>query len=101
MDTIRQVYSILFVLGLLGGALWWLRSRGSARIGWARRRGAPTRSLNLIERLQLTPQHSIHLVRMGDCAVLIGTSPSGCSLIEKSVWKDLAPAIQQSAGELQ
>ena len=97
METIQQVMSILFVLALLGAALWWLRRKGAAQISWGRHRNKPLRSLQLIERLSLTPQHSLHLVRMADRAMVIGVSPTGCSLLDSSDWKDLGVAMSQSA----
>ena len=40
------------------------------------------RRLELIERLTLTPQHSVCLVRVADKAMLIGLSPSQCTLLD-------------------
>ena len=44
--------------------------------------GSKQRLLQSIERLPLTPQHSLHLVRVEDRTVLVAVSPSGCSLLE-------------------
>jgi flagellar biogenesis protein FliO len=41
------------------------------------------RSLEVIERLQLTPQHALCLVRMNKRTMLIGTAPAGCHLLDK------------------
>ncbi len=35
----------------------------------------------VIERMPLTAQHSLHLVRVLDETILIGVSPSGCTQI--------------------
>ena len=40
------------------------------------------RSIQVIERMVLTPQHSLHLVRVADRTMLIAASPSGCSILE-------------------
>jgi flagellar biogenesis protein FliO len=32
--------------------------------------------------MSLTPQHSLHLVRVEDRTMLIAASPSGCSILE-------------------
>jgi flagellar biogenesis protein FliO len=32
--------------------------------------------------LSLTPQHSLHLVRVADRTLLVGLSPQGCNLLE-------------------
>jgi flagellar biogenesis protein FliO len=41
-----------------------------------------TRSLEAAERLALTPQHSIHLIRVHGREVVIATHPQGCTVIE-------------------
>ena len=81
----QQILAVFLVLGLLGGALWLLRSRGLAYYrGTAGRKSA--RHLESIARLPLTPQHSVHLVRVSDHAVLLALSPSGCTLVERVEW---------------
>ena len=60
------------VLAALGGALWLLRNR---RIGGRGNRMA------VLERLTLTPHHTLCLVRIGDRKMLIGTSPSMCQVL--------------------
>jgi flagellar biogenesis protein FliO len=69
-------------MALLAGLLFWLRRRGVVRfrIGFPRQKTA--RRLEVMERLPLTPQHSLHMVRMGDRELLIGVSPSGCSVLQ-------------------
>jgi flagellar biogenesis protein FliO len=39
------------------------------------------RSLEALERLALTPQHSLHLVRIGGREVVVATYPQGCVLL--------------------
>jgi len=82
---LQQFLAVFLVLGLLGGLLWLLRSRGMAYPrGSARRKSA--RHLESIARLPLTPQHSVHLVRVSDHAVLLALSPTGCTLVERVEW---------------
>ena len=81
MDVIGQMAAVAAVLGLLGGALWWLRHRGAATFAMGRKR--PRRKLELVERLPLGPQHSLHLVRLGETMLLVAASPGGCRLIER------------------
>jgi hypothetical protein len=38
--------------------------------------------MECLERLRLGPQHTLHLVRLGDRAMLVASSPAGCSLVE-------------------
>jgi len=68
----RQVLSILLVFLLLAAVLWKAR-RGSFKI--MPKKG---RALEQIERLALTPQHSLHLVRVQGRELLIATYPQGC-----------------------
>jgi len=81
MDVMGQMAAVAAVLGLLGGALWWLRRRGLATLAIGRRRSR--RKLELVERLPLSPQHSLHLVRLGETMLLVAASPGGCRLIER------------------
>jgi flagellar biogenesis protein FliO len=88
VETLRQVLGVTAVLALLGITLWWLRKRGLAYIPSApgRRR---TGALESVERLALSPTHALHLVRLGDRALVVATSPAGCQLMESLPWKDL------------
>ncbi len=76
-----QILAVFAVLALLGGAMWWLRSRGLARFSPAG--GGRVRQMEILERLPLTPQHSLHLVRLANRTVLVGTSPAGCVMLER------------------
>ena len=70
------------VLGLLGGLLFWLRGKGLANFTLPRARRGEGRRMESIERLALSAQHSLHLVRVGERALLVAVSPGGCSLLE-------------------
>ncbi len=83
MEMFQQFIIVLAVLALLCGALWVLKRKGWARTGFRGRKGSQP-YLELIDRLPLTPQHSLHLVRLQDRTLLIGLSPSGCSLLESA-----------------
>jgi flagellar biogenesis protein FliO len=79
MELIGQVTAVAGVLTLLLAILWWLRRRGFVQVGAMRLpRG---RRMERLERLALSPQHTLHLVRLGDTALVVAASPSGCSLI--------------------
>jgi flagellar protein FliO/FliZ len=82
MELLRQLAAIALVFGLLAGALWALRRRGLLpRAGILRARRVSGR-LEAIERLALSPQHTLHLVRVADRALLIGAHAGGCTLLE-------------------
>ena len=94
METLQQMLAVLAVLGLLGATLWWLRSRGLAHISGlpARRSGR----LERLERLPLTPTHTLHLVKVADRAILIACSPAGCQVIDTP---GLEPGLLQGSGK--
>ncbi len=83
METLRPVLAIAFVLALLGAALWALRREaGPLRI--PRSGKQPGRGFKVVERIPLTPQHSLHVVRAGAEEWILATHPQGCSVIQKS-----------------
>ena len=79
MDVMEQIAAVAGVLTLLAATLWWLRRRGFAGMPLARR--PARRRLECLERLPLSPHHTLHLVRLGEAALLVASSPTGCSLI--------------------
>lgn len=95
METINQVAAILAVLGLLSGALWWLRRRGLLHSALPRR-AAPSggRRLEILERLPLGPQQTLHLVRLGSRALLLALTPTGCALLESVEVRNLERASE-------
>jgi flagellar biogenesis protein FliO len=86
MEWTREILGVCGVLLLLGAMVLTLR-RKSPRPGRLRR-------LTVVERLPLGAHHSIHLVRLGDRAILIGVSPAGCALLETGDWS----RFENSAG---
>jgi flagellar biogenesis protein FliO len=88
MDWIRQTLSVLLVVGPLATALAWLRRRGVTRPSAGGSRASSSRRLELIERVALTPQHSVHLLRMDDRLVLVGRSPAGLTRLAVAAWRD-------------
>ncbi len=79
MEALQPVAAIVLVLALLGGALFLLKRRGMATFTGSA--GRP-RQLELIERVALDAQHSIHLVRVGGRSVLIATAPGQCQILD-------------------
>jgi flagellar biogenesis protein FliO len=82
MEGFGQLFSVIGVLSLLGASLWWLRSKGYTRFKGSAIGGGSARQLQSLERLPLTAQHSLHLVRVLDRTVLIAVSPTGCSILD-------------------
>jgi flagellar biogenesis protein FliO len=96
LEILPQLAAVLGVFALLGFTLWWLRKRGAVQgapllsFGLSSSRGrGQGKMLQRVDALQLSPTHSLSLVRMADRAILIGTSPAGFYLVESSSWKTL------------
>jgi hypothetical protein len=82
MDVLRQVFSVLLVFSLLGAVLWVLRQGGRVSFrGLARKRAMGDRTMIPVERLSLTPQHTLHIVRIDGRDVLVVTHPQGCTVL--------------------
>jgi len=79
MDVIGQLTAVGAVLLLMGGTLWWLRRRGLAVFGALQ--GPRQQSLQHLERMSLGPQHTLHLLRLGDTDLLVSSWPGGCTLV--------------------
>lgn len=93
MEYLQQMLAVLAVFGFLGGALWWLRKRGLARFaitGERKKSGVLTH----VDRLPLSPTHTLHLVRMADRGILVASWPGGCQAIESVPLAQLADRIQ-------
>jgi flagellar biogenesis protein FliO len=87
MDLARDLGAVLLVLGVLGATLWALRRVGAVRWrapGRARSRGR----IEVVERVALSPQQALHLVRLGSRALLIASHAGGCTLVESVPWQE-------------
>ena len=80
MDIVKQSLAITFVFVLLWVALWFLRKKGAVRIGMARRSSAPD-MLETRGRLALSPQHSVHVIRVGERELVLAVHPQGVTLL--------------------
>ena len=78
MEVWQQTSALIFVFALLGGALWLTKNKRLPGLGVR-----SVRRMEVIERVSLTPQHTLCLVRIGGRLMMIGTAPSSCHLIEK------------------
>ena len=93
MELAEQIGMVLVVFALLAGLVFFTRRHGVAALGPQRGRA---RQLESLERIQLTPQHAIHLVRIADKTVLIATAPSACTLLDTPSLPELArPAAER------
>lgn len=78
MDLAFQMVVVPLVLGALAFAARYLRTRGPLL---AKTPGAP---LEAAGRIQLTPQHGLHIVRFGERHLLVATHPSGCVVLDSA-----------------
>ena len=86
MELTTQIAAVGSVLALLYATLAWLRRRGVATIS-PKAKGC--NRLEALDRLRLGPQHTLHLVRLGDTALVVASSPSGCALLESRPWGEV------------
>jgi flagellar biosynthetic protein FliO len=79
---LQQILALFFVLALLAGALVLLRKKGMAQFkAFPYRAARRTGEIKVLDRLPLSPQHSLVLVDVENRKMLIGISPSGCNRI--------------------
>lgn len=88
MDILQQISAVAFVFLLLGGVVWTLRKNratNALRLPWTNRGAArPGRQLELLDRLPLTPQHSLHFVRVLETTYLVATHAGGATMVPVS-----------------
>lgn len=75
MEPIQQLAAAIGVLALLAGALWMLK-----RNRFLTRGPKKLKQLELVERVPLSPQHTLALVRVKGGLVLVGTGPGVCEI---------------------
>jgi flagellar biogenesis protein FliO len=85
MDAVRQILAVVLVFALLGVLLWAVRRTGGTlslrhALRFTRSAGR-VRALQSVERLALTPQHSLHVVRWNGREMMVATHPQGCSVL--------------------
>lgn len=85
MDTLQPIAAIVLVMALLAGVLILLRKRATATFRLPGASGPASRRLEVLERVSLSPQHALHLVRAGGRLLLVGTAPNSCQLLDDSV----------------
>lgn len=82
MDLLQPVSAAAAVLLCLAATLWLLQRKGLAQFQVRRANAGPSRRLEVVERVPLSPQHVLCLVRVEDRMVLIATGPQSCSILE-------------------
>ncbi len=79
-DSGRQILGLLIVFSLLGWTVWKFgRSKVALpKLGLS----SKERRLRSIERLSLSPQHTLHVVQVEGREILLATHPGGVTLLE-------------------
>ncbi len=85
-------------LALAAGVLWWVaRRQGGLSLGRSRPRGPA----ELVQRLPLTAQHSLHLIRVAGDVVWVVTYPNGAVIAQGKSFPDwmleAAPAQREGS----
>lgn len=105
MEFLQQISAVAIVFLLLGSVIWFLRKHRSAalrlpRLPWLNQAShRQSRQLQLLDRLPLTPQHALHMVRVNELTYLVATHAGGAALLQvpapASFQDALATAIQK------
>lgn len=83
MDLTRQVFAALGVLGLLLLLVLILRRANRGIRPWFALAPKEDRVVQVLERVPLTAQHSLHVIRIAGSVLLIATGPSGASVLRE------------------
>ncbi|MEO8099798.1 MAG: flagellar biosynthetic protein FliO [Acidobacteriota bacterium] len=78
-DLYRQFIGILLVLAALVALLWYARKRGFARLNLPG--GGTDRLVKVLERVPLTPQHTLFVVSISGRTLVMASSPGSCQVI--------------------
>ena len=88
-DFVRQLAGVAVVFVLLGAGVFLLGRRRPGSFLPFVRSGRPHRRMEVLERLYLTPHHSLHMVRVGRKQLLISLHPAGCAIVDSGPIDDV------------
>jgi flagellar biogenesis protein FliO len=74
-----QLLSVCVVLALVAFAAWWLR-RGNITLP---RRSQRVKTIEMIDRISISPHVSVHVLRIGDTRVAIAAHNSGVTVLHR------------------
>ena len=108
----RQILGLFVVFSLLGVTVWKLRGSGTPiklaqsflnkamfRRALSNKGLARQRALETVERVALTPQHTLHVLRLRDREMLVATHPQGCTLLHAaSIHEESPDVLARGAG---
>jgi flagellar biogenesis protein FliO len=82
---VQQFSAVMFVLLALWGAVAFLRKKGLAFSSGSLRPRKQAARIESLEKLRLTPHHSIHLLSVDGNRLLVAVHPQGVTLLRGSV----------------
>lgn len=83
MNGVQYAGAIVLVLSLLLLLLGVLKRKGVAQFQFPLGQRSSQKMMEVLERLPLTAQHSLHLIRVRGDVMLVSVSPSGCVLLRE------------------
>jgi flagellar biogenesis protein FliO len=84
VDLTQQLTVAALFMAALLALVAVLKRRGLVGVDWPAAK-PKQRRMKTVERLALTPSHSLHMVDVDGRTLIIGVSPAGCHLLEKDV----------------
>lgn len=81
METLGQFGAVLLVLALLMSAGYLIRKKQLPSFARELRFASAPKRMQIVERVALTAQHTLCLVRIGDRELLVTTAPGNCQVI--------------------
>lgn len=104
METVTVIILIVFgaALAWLGGKVRGARALG-LNLGLRMVRARPgQRHLESVDRISLSPNHSLHLIRVAQQALVIAVHPTGCVILDQSAYRPhLFPETEPGRREAQ
>jgi flagellar biogenesis protein FliO len=77
----RLVAAFALIIGMLGGAAYLYRRRGTIRVPGMPGTAAPQKRMRVVERQTISRSSSVALVRVGDRSYLIGATEAAVALL--------------------
>ena len=96
MDLFERLLAIALVGALLAATLWILRRKPGMALR-LRRPGRQNAALESLNRLQLSAQHSVHLIRSGDRHLLVGLGSGTFVVLDRFIAE--APQVLEGAND--
>jgi len=90
---VQQFLAIAFVLVALWGTVWLLRRKGAALAGVRLRPRNQSVRIQQLDRLYLTPQHSIYLLNVDGRKIILALHPQGVTQLDEA--RDNIPSLRE------